>query len=128
MRKKKPSGPDPQMNRKRGEGLSLKGVKKGGALFWGVPFAALERRASSCRSERKSLDQELKVAESEVQLRMKGRKEKNKKRRQVTKMGKDHCTSIFFGCVSDVEKCDLLIESSFYNPPERKIGKLGKED
>jgi hypothetical protein len=59
---------------------------------------------------------------------MKGRKEKNKKRIQVTKMGKDHCTSIFFGCVSDVEKCDLLIESSFYNPPERKIGKLGKED
>ena len=37
----------------------------------GAPFAALERRASSCRSERKSLDQELKVAESEVQLRMK---------------------------------------------------------
>jgi hypothetical protein len=46
----------------------------------------------------------------------------------VTKIGKDHCTSIFFGCVCDVEKCDLLIESSFNNPPERKIGKLGKED
>ena len=49
---------------------------------------------------------------------------------KVTKMGKDHCTSIFFGfgCVCDVEKCDLLIESSFNNPLERKIGKLGKED
>jgi hypothetical protein len=49
---------------------------------------------------------------------------------KVTKMGKDHCTSIFFGfgCVCDVEKYDLLIESSFNNPPERKIGKLGKED
>jgi hypothetical protein len=34
------------MNRKRVEGLSLKGEKKGGALFWGVgpPCAALERR------------------------------------------------------------------------------------
>ena len=72
LRKKGPSGPDPQMNRKRGEGLSLEGVKKGGALFWrGAPFAALERRASSFRSERKSLNQELKVAEFEVQLRMK---------------------------------------------------------
>jgi hypothetical protein len=42
---------------------------------------------------------------------------------KVTKMGKDHCTSIFFGfgCVCDVENCDLLIENSFNNPPERKI-------
>jgi len=72
LRKKKPSGPDPQMNRKQGDGFSLKGVKKGEALFrGGAPFATLERRASSCRSERKSLDQEFKVAESEVQLRMK---------------------------------------------------------
>ena len=59
------------MNSKQGKGLSLKGKKKDGALFWGPPFAALEKRTSSCRSERKSLDQELKVAESEVQLRIK---------------------------------------------------------
>ena len=39
--KKGPSGPDPQMNRKRGEGLSLKGEKRGGALFWGGRLAQL---------------------------------------------------------------------------------------
>jgi hypothetical protein len=35
---------------------------------------------------------------------------------------------IIFGCVRDVENCDLHIESSFNNPLERKIGKLEKED
>lgn len=45
MIKKRPSGPDPQMNRKRGEGLSLKGEKRGGLCSGGgPPFAALERR------------------------------------------------------------------------------------
>jgi len=42
-----------------------------GLCSGGAPFAILERRASNCRSERKSLDQELKVVKSEVQLRMK---------------------------------------------------------
>jgi hypothetical protein len=43
LRKKRPSGPDPQMNRKRGKGLSLKGGerKEGWALFWGGRLAQL---------------------------------------------------------------------------------------
>lgn len=40
-KKKTPSGPDPQMNRKRGEGLSLRGGKRGWALFWGGRLAQL---------------------------------------------------------------------------------------
>jgi hypothetical protein len=46
LRKKRPSGPDPQMNRKRGEGLSLKGGKEG----WGFVLGGAALR--SFRKER----------------------------------------------------------------------------
>ena len=41
--KKRPSGPDPQMTRKRGEGLSLKGEKRGGLCSGGAAFRSFRK-------------------------------------------------------------------------------------
>lgn len=63
---KRPSGPDPQMNRKRGEGLSLKGGKEG----WGFVLggAALRSFRKERISESHSLPLSLEVGRDKVNM------------------------------------------------------------